>query len=224
MMVAVLAVAALLCQETTPPRTNPDPKAKAQELLSVGTAYYESGDFASALRLFTAAHSIYPSPKLWLNIGQALKDLDRPAEAMDAFQRFIAGAPSAPEEALAEAHRSVAELRPQLGGWILHCRPLDAEVTLDEKPLGQAPLNQPIWMTPGRHRLVVRREGYLPFTVTLHVNAGAVTSWPVNLEPVESPARPTPGPQPPFYRQWPFWAVAGGTILFAGIAMAASRN
>ena len=59
-------------------RTTRQAKARAQALLSEGTAAYGRGDYATALDKFTAAYRIFPSPKLWFNIGQANRDLGRP--------------------------------------------------------------------------------------------------------------------------------------------------
>jgi hypothetical protein len=53
-------------------------KARAQALLSEGTAAYGRGDYATALDKFTAAYRIFPSPKLWFNIGQANRATPRP--------------------------------------------------------------------------------------------------------------------------------------------------
>src|SRR5262245_37367876 len=80
-------------------------KSEAQALLSQGTDLYDRGDYAAALEKFTAAYQVFPSPKLWFNIGQANRDLGRPVEALDAFERFLAGATGAPAETLAEARR-----------------------------------------------------------------------------------------------------------------------
>ena len=65
-------------------------KARAQGLLSEGTAAYGRGDYAAALDKFTAAYKIFPSPKLWFNIGQANRDLGRPVEAVEAFDPLSA--------------------------------------------------------------------------------------------------------------------------------------
>ena len=70
------------------PRSGREPndaqaKARAQGLLSEGTAAYGRGDYATALDKFTAAYKIF-QPKLWFNIGQANRELERPVEAVAA--------------------------------------------------------------------------------------------------------------------------------------------
>ena len=99
--VVLLAVLAQL----SPPGTDPQSKAKAQDLLTEGSDLYEKGDYAGALEKFNAAYAAYPSPKLMFNIGQANRDLSRPVEALEAFEKFLAGAADAPPEMLAERQR-----------------------------------------------------------------------------------------------------------------------
>ncbi len=88
-------------------------KAKAQALLKDGLDLYDRGERTAALEKFQAAYAAFPSPKLLFNVGQANRDLGRRAEALDAFERFLRDATDASPETIAEARRSVAELRAQ---------------------------------------------------------------------------------------------------------------
>jgi hypothetical protein len=238
-MLLVLALLGLIAQGDGAAATDMG-KARAQELLNEGTTAYESGDFATALRRFNAAYALYPSPKLWLNIGQALRDLDRPGEAMDAFERFIDGVDDPPPDVLAEARRSVTELVKQLNGLALDCPVSGAMVMLDGVPVGRTPLVRKLWLTPGRHGVRIERQGYLPFSITLHAVSGQTTRFPVRLQVLTRPTIPsTPAPiaiepkerppradslSTPLYLRWPVWAVVGGAILAGGIALAVTTS
>ena len=73
-------------------------------MLTEGSALYEKGDYAGALEKFNAAYAAYPSPKLMFNIGQADRDLSRPVEALEAFEKFLASDTDAsPETTLMRA-------------------------------------------------------------------------------------------------------------------------
>src|SRR5204862_5041203 len=111
-------------------------KARAQALLKEGTTAYGRGDYATALDKFTAAYQIFPSPKLWFNIGQANRDLGRPVEAVAAFDRFLRDATDAPAETVTEARRSAAELKKKLGRIEVNCATDGAEITVDGKQIG----------------------------------------------------------------------------------------
>ena len=75
--------------QVSQPDVNAQAKAKAQSLLTEGSAFYEKGDYADALERFKAAFAAYDSPKLLFNIGQANVDLGRPVEALEAFEQFL---------------------------------------------------------------------------------------------------------------------------------------
>src|SRR5262245_15776882 len=110
MHAALLLLVAWIAQAAPITPIDPDAKAKAQGLLKEGTALYQQGSFEAALAKFEAAFRVYPSAKLQFNIAQANRDLNRPVEAMHAFEAFLAGAPEAAPEIIAEARQSSAEL------------------------------------------------------------------------------------------------------------------
>jgi tetratricopeptide (TPR) repeat protein len=86
-------------------------------LLSQGSKLYHQGDLAGALEKFEAAYVAFPSPKLMFNIGQANRDLGRPVEAVEAFQRFLAEATDASPETMAEARNSWLSCRASWEGF-----------------------------------------------------------------------------------------------------------
>ena len=69
-----LAARAAAAPAPAQPAGDNQAKGRAQALLSEGTTAYGHGDYATALDKFTAAYKIFPSPKLWFNIGQANRD------------------------------------------------------------------------------------------------------------------------------------------------------
>jgi hypothetical protein len=236
-----LVLLALLAQEAAPaPNGGTEGKIRAQALLTEGSDLYERGDFRAALQRFEAAYALYPSPKLWLNIGQANRDLGRPVDALEAFERFIAAARDAPPATIAEARRSVIELRARLGRVSVASPIAGADVSIDGKRTGVAPLPQPIWVTPGRHRIGARQPGFVPVEQTVDVSPGSIRSVTLQFHPVTLVMPPAqqapvttalnlhepvaPDETPPIYRRWPFWAVVGGGIALGVVIVAASSG
>ena len=225
------AIATAHAQEVVvePPANDAQAKAHAQGLLSEGTAAYGRGDYATALDKFTAAYEIFPSPKLWFNIGQANRDLGRPVEAVAAFDRFLRNAGDAPPETLAEARRSAAELKTKLGQIQVTCATDGAEITVDGKQVGSTPLGEMVWTTPGRHQVAVQHAGFSPVIEDVLVVAGQATPVSFELRPIDLRAA-NPGKDgamvgdggaasenKPIYRRTWFW-VATGVVIGAGIA------
>jgi hypothetical protein len=212
-------------------------KARAQGLLSEGTAAYGRGDYAAALDKFTAAYKIFPSPKLWFNIGQANRDLGRPVEAVEAFDRFLRDAGDAPPETLGEARRSAAELKTKLGQIQVSCAVDGTEITVDGKQVGSTPLGEMLWTTPGRHQVAAQHAGFAPAIEDVVVNTGKIVSVNIEVLPIDlRPANKTPdgaivgpggataadqgaAPKPPLYRRTWFW-VAAGVVVAAGAGAA----
>ena len=126
-MNAVSLVILSILAQTSAPTPEQEAKAKAQVVLKEGAQLYQHGAYADALEKFEQAYSVFPSPKLFFNIGQANRELGRPAEAVVAFERFIAEVVDASPELLSEAKRSVNELAPKIGKLIIDCDVTGAE-------------------------------------------------------------------------------------------------
>jgi len=214
--------------QAAPPGSDSQSKARAQALLSEGTAAYGRGDYAAALDKFTAAYKIFPSPKLWFNIGQANRDLGRPVDAVAAFDRFLREADDAPAETLAEARRSAAELKTKLGQLKVTCATDGAEITVDGKQVGSTPLGEMVWTTPGRHQVAVQHEGFSPAIEDVAVVVGQATAVNLELRPIDLRATngasggalvgggaPVAESKPVYRRAW-FW-VAVGVVVAGGV-------
>jgi tetratricopeptide (TPR) repeat protein len=227
-----------LLAQAAPAALAPQDKAKAQELLADGATLYEKGDYTGALERFHAAYAAYSSPKIWFNIGQANRDLGRPVEALEAFQKFLDGVPDASPEDKADAQASVAELQKWLGQLTIVCEAAGAALSLDGKALGPAPLAKPIWAVPGTHQVTAIRGGAAPVVESTEVTAEGNTTVvlkngplpaaplpavpPVAVVPpsveVVSPPRPEGSQGWWLGRKWT-WVAAGSIVLFTGVAI-----
>jgi tetratricopeptide (TPR) repeat protein len=227
-LLALLAQAALAAPV-------PQDKDKAKELLGEGATLYEKGDYTSALEKFQAAYAAYSSPKIWFNIGQANRDLGRPVEALDAFQKFLGGAADASPEDKADAQAALAELQKKLGQLTIVCEAAGAALSLDGKALGPAPLAKPVWAVPGTHQVTAIQTGAAPVVEGAEVDAGKNTTVVMKIGPLALPAAPVVAPPPTIEvvalppppksspgwwlgRKWT-WVAAGSTVVLAGAAV-----
>jgi len=233
----------LLAQAAPPSAANPQAKEKAQALLKEGSALYKQADFSAALEKFEAAYVLYPSPKLQFNIAQADRELGRIVGAVEAFETFLAQAPDAAPEIVAEARQSLAELKPRLGQLRIDVVG-GAQIQVDERAVGLTPLARIVWVLPGRHRVGFKHPSYIPASVDVVVAAGEIRTVAPRLlrigEAVASPA-PAPAPPPPATietapvappapenafasKPWYFWTAAAATVAFTGGAIAAGLS
>jgi hypothetical protein len=239
-----LIVLSLLAQAESHP-TSPETKVQAQALLKEGAELYRQGAFADAVEKFDQAYAVFPSPKLLFNIGQASRELGRPVESVEAFDRFLVQAPDSPPELIAEAKQSVAELSRKIGKLLIDCTISGAEITVDGRKVGQTPLADLIRVAPGRHQVTATHAGAVPAIENVTVAAGTVETLvlrPRALIEVPAPtpaelALPVPSPsldlQAPrasaeaaidqgwwLGRKWT-WVAAGSAVVFTGVAAVA---
>jgi hypothetical protein len=244
--VSVIIIA--LLAQSAPAPDNPEAKAQAQALLKEGANHYDQGDLATAIEKFEQAYAAYPSPKLLFNIGQAARGLGRLDDAMDAFSRFLQDDGEAAADMRAEALTQVAQLQSKLARLQVRCEVVDADISLDGKPVGKAPLKQIVWAMPGSHELTAQHPRMRPDLKRVEALAGTVLSVSLAPEPVAKPeakpalaalaglpeisrAEPSQALQvglarePPRTRGWWLgrkwtWVAASSAVIFAGGATA----
>jgi hypothetical protein len=222
-----LAVLVLIAQ--VGPVAAPAAKAKAQVLLTEGSRFYGDGDYASALDRFGAAYQAYPSPKLMFNIGQANRDLSRPVEAREAFEKYLATEDDPTSPTVAEATSSIEELQRRLGRIRVECETADAEVRLDGKSAGTTPLANVLWATPGRHQVTANHERSGLALEDVDVKAGVLNIVTLRLQPLATPPAPmqqSVAQTAESEHRWKWtWVAAGSTValgvgaIVAGLAM-----
>ena len=78
-----------------------------------GVRLLKAHDYDGAIKAFEEAFVLYPSPKISLNIAAALRDSGRYAEAVLAYERYLA-TPDAPRAD--DARKAMEETRTHLGG------------------------------------------------------------------------------------------------------------
>jgi hypothetical protein len=216
-------------------------KAQAKSLLGQGTKLYGQGDVAGALEKFQAAYAAFPSPKLMFNIGEANLNLHRPVEALEAFERFLAGVTDAPPEKVAEVRTAMGQLRKQLGQLRVDCTTSGTEVSVDGKSVGLTPLPDLIWAAPGHHQITAKHEGVAPAVEEVDVKMGAVSSVTLRLAttvaaapalaPAAAPALDLQASRSPsgdnegwwLGRKWT-WVAAGSTVLLTVGAITAGLS
>jgi hypothetical protein len=215
-----------------------DPRTDARDRLEEGSTLYRKGDYQGALRKFEEARALYPSPKIYFNLGQALNRLGRTAAAVDAFEKFLAEAPDAVPERRRDAEQLLGELRPRIG-FVRVVADAGSEIAVDGQPAGTAPLRRTIPVDPGTHQLTARSPGAaIGHVGSVEVAAGQTTDWEARQAPApladgplplpSSLTAPVPGPslvgapapaEPP-RRRWVPWAVAGAAVA-VGIVVTA---
>lgn len=133
-------------------------KRKAQRLVDEGVALMSESDHGEALKKFRAAYELYPSVKLALNIGTALRHLGREAEAARSYEQYLAH-PEAEPAVSARLVEILHEIDQRVGWLTIELRERAARVTLDGERVRGLHEEVTLRVDPGSHSLVAELAG-----------------------------------------------------------------
>jgi hypothetical protein len=180
-----------------------------------GVARYKEGKFDAALAEFKEAYRIAPHPLVLYNMAGCYRELSRYGEAVKAYRQFLAEGPGkAPESRLTDARAELEKIYAMVGRVTVAVEPeAGASLFLDGQPLGTFPIEMPLIISPGTHKLLARAPGRADVEREIRVTGGqdlpVALILPARAEPTGptgpgngSPTGPdtgigTQGPQPP---------------------------
>jgi hypothetical protein len=187
-VLALVLVAAAARAQPRPPE-NPAVAEEAKRHFTQAVALYNDGNYNGALAEFEASYQLRPTvPAVLYNIGLTQKALFRYSEAIASLRRYLAEEPRVPPERRAQVEQIVAEMKALLADVTFTVAPDGAQLSLDGRPLGRAPLPT-LGIAAGNHVLEVSADGYRPIKRELMVTAGAPLALAVKLEQIPKTAR-----------------------------------
>jgi len=164
-----LAVSASLLQATAagaaqpasapqaPAQTPDQARADAQTRLSEGLDRYGRGDYDGARLAFQQAYAVLASVDLLYNLSRAEVKSGHVLEAIVHLHQILRD-PKATEDDHTKAARLLDDAN-RMTAHIAVDAPAGAEILIDHVPSGEAPLNEPFDVTPGKHLCEARGNG-----------------------------------------------------------------
>ena len=216
-----------------PPAKPADPKA----LLVSGEKKLKANDFAGALADFEASNSAKASPEADRFIGQSHDNLGHFAEAVIAYERFLAHVPAAMKAQGDDTKKRVEAIKAMPGKVHVETTPPGAHITVDAAASTTPPANPTttpadLDLAAGHHTLKIVAEGYAPVDKEIDVTYGSKQDVrlelaknepppppPVAEVPVPAPAPPPPPPPEPRSKV-PAYVTGGVAIIAAGVGTA----
>lgn len=167
---------------------------EAKRRFQRGRELYEENDFQGALVEMRRAYELAPTYRLLFDIGQVYYQLQDYPSALRSFTQFLQDGKSeiAPQQR-EEVQREIEKLKGRVATLRITATRPDAEIAIDDVPVGKAPLPEPILVSPGRRKISATLKGYAPATRTVEI-AGQETQ-DVSLELVELGAGAGPAPE-----------------------------
>ncbi|RYE92034.1 MAG: PEGA domain-containing protein [Myxococcales bacterium] len=157
------------------PASKPDPArlAEAKKHYDRGIKLFKEGLFREALAAFLQARELSPRESIQRNIAQSYRELKDLPKAHDAYVELLDTFGSTLRPRDAEQIRQVIDELRQLTATVdLSSTERDAQVTVDGVAAGATPLQKPLRLATGGHRVAVAKAGFVPFQVDVELRAG----------------------------------------------------
>jgi outer membrane receptor for ferrienterochelin and colicins len=144
---------------------------EADIAFELGNDAYAKGQYAEALRSYFTSYRLVPNRNVLFNIARCFEALNKFNEAYRYYNDLLTE--DLPSDDAAEVSRSVERLRPKVALVKVTTNPKGAEVFVDRMDLGSRGRSpQTLALTPGRHKVMVKKDGYRPTEATLALVRG----------------------------------------------------
>jgi hypothetical protein len=173
---------------------------RAALLYDEGSAAYKQSKWADARASFLAAWGIKMHWQIAASLGDCEVQLGLYRDAAEHLAYALRNAPA--EQQTAEMKQLYATARTKIGTLVITVDVLGADVAVDGKVIGKAPLEDPVFVTPGPHAVEAR---FRTHAAAEQVEAGAGTSRTLALSVIEK--RPL----------WPAIAAGSAGVVAVGV-------
>ena len=162
LVVAVMAASAAHAAPAAPPAAPAPPatteaaRETARARLVEGVELLRQKQFAQALTKFDEAYALVPSANIFYDRALAYQGLGRDADALEAFDAFLASADHAPPGTREKATHEREALRERVATLAVTSDPPGAEISVDGRRRGVTPLNGALYIDAGPHEVAAR--------------------------------------------------------------------
>lgn len=172
--------------------------------------------YQEALSTYEKALVFGPNAAILYNEGRCLEALDRVAEAVQVYERFLNEAPAELRAKVPGLVDLVAKLKKTIAHLVVNSNVKGAKIALHDRIIGRTPLTAPIALKEGEGRLEVYADGYESARIAVTLKGGEVKIVDIPLRALtpSAPAHHTPS----ITTRWWFWTAVVGAVA-GGIAV-----
>ncbi|WP_438008005.1 PEGA domain-containing protein [Sorangium sp. So ce321] len=151
-----------------------DAARRADTLVQKAGRLYSDGKYEEAEEILLSAWELNPTFDVAYNLGNTEHKLKKHREAAQYLSFALRHWPLLKTVAKLKptAEQRLAESRAQVGAVTVTVGVAGAEVLVDGKAVGRAPVEGEVFVEPGEHRVEARLEGYAPASQTVSVPKG----------------------------------------------------
>jgi hypothetical protein len=174
----------------TPAADDSAARREAADHFARGVAHADAGAWHEAAAEFQAAYSAVPHFSVLYNLGQSYQAIDRPVDALDAFERYLNdGGREVPPPRRARVEGHVATLRGRVATLHLSAAPADARLAIDGREVRRSEADGApslVRLLPGTHTISASRDGHEPREQRVQLQAGQTFILEMTLVPVRA--------------------------------------
>jgi hypothetical protein len=164
------------------------PTGDVKSLMASGVKLFEQKDYLGALAVFKDAYTRFPSAKILLNIGTTLTQLDRKAEAANAYQHYIDSSDADPLKK-PEVAKVIADLDKSVGKLTITVAPPDAEIQVGDDEYMPAERAKIVRVAAGEYRVKARKDKFQPEGKSAQITAGQTIAVAITMTAVKEETR-----------------------------------
>ncbi|MCW5802807.1 MAG: outer membrane beta-barrel protein [Deltaproteobacteria bacterium] len=183
------------------PVDDPGVRPLAQALMTEGVRQLLAHAYDQALANFLEAYGKFPSPRILLNIASTLRDMGRPADAANTYQRYLMD-PGSGSERAAEVKEILQKLDEQLTVLTVRVVPRGSDISIDGGPFIAVGSSLQTRVRPGIHLVRIRKVDHVRKSedaseMTVNGFDGEVKEVAIVLQLAlpDPPTPPAPDPQ-----------------------------
>jgi tetratricopeptide (TPR) repeat protein len=204
-----------------------------------GVALYRSGAYDAALAEFSRAYDSAPNYRILYNLAQIQAQRQDFVQSLELFERYLKeGAGDLPPGRAESVQAEISELQRRTCRLRVDSNVDGARLFVNDLPSVELPLEHPLALNAGIHRLRIEKPGYLPVSRTVMLAGGDDLSLTLDLDPELDMDEPVPQPVVPIALAAPsppdrtaLWAslaatgaLAGATVTFGLLASHANSE
>jgi hypothetical protein len=156
-----------------PPLSEADRKRKASEHFERGVMLFGDGAYRAALIEFERAYATAPDYRLLYNLAHVRMLLEDYLGATRDYERYLKeGAGKIPNERVEAVNRELSILRERVASIVIKANRSGAKVFVDEAMVGVTPLEDPMLLNVGRHRVYAEASDGASATKIVDLAAG----------------------------------------------------
>ena len=182
-----------------------DPVERARLHYERGLQLFNEENYDAALFEFERAYELAPTYKILYNMGRIQRQQHNYAAAMRSYARYLReGGTGVPADRRTEVEGELEVLKPRVALLTVKVNVDGADVYSDDTPVctatietscvGKSPLQSPIIVNGGRHKITATKKGYAPAAALVSVVGSDVADVKLDLVSYDRPAAPPTNP------------------------------